>query len=429
MHFLQECYNNSMTDRNIATKVAISGGGPAGIMLGYLLARSGIDVTVLEKWPDFFRDFRGDTIHPSTMENLYELGILERFLALHHSKTRQVEASISGETLVVADFSYLHLREPYIAFIPQWDFLNFISGEAKRFPSFHLRMATEATDLIIEDEKVVGIKAKDADGAFDIRADLVVAADGRHSTIRPLSGLISEDLGAPIDVLWFSITRTESDGDKSLGMIDRGLMMPMINRTEYWQCGFVIAKGEFEHIKQRGIEAFQKNILHLAPFLGERVREISDWDKVKMLSVSVEHLLKWQRDGFLAIGDAAHTMSPVGGVGINFAIQDAVASANILVPAFARGGVTLSDLKAVQKRREFPARLTQRFQVFIQNRIMKNILTDTGDRTPLHIGFPLNLIRLFPFLSAIPARMLGVGVRPEHVETKEVAPATTARTT
>ena len=408
-----------MDNRTTITKVAISGGGPAGIMLGYLLARSGVDVTVLEKWPDFFRDFRGDTIHPSTMENLYELGILDKFLQLHHSKTRQIEANISGETLVIADFSYLSLREPYIAFIPQWDFLNFITSEAKRFPTFHLMMATEATDLIIENEKVVGMKAKNAEGVFDIRADLVVAADGRHSTVRPKSGLASEDLGAPIDVLWYSISRKEEDGDKSLGRIDRGLMMPMINRTEYWQCGFVIAKGEFEHIKARGIEALQKNILHLAPFLGERVKEVSDWDKVKMLSVSVEHLLKWQRDGFLAIGDAAHTMSPVGGVGINFAIQDAVATANILVPAFERGGVTLADLEAVQKRREFPARLTQRVQVFVQNRIMANILTDNGDRTPLRIGFPLNLLKWFPFLRAIPARTLGVGVRPEHVQTKE----------
>ncbi len=414
-------------DKDLATKVAISGGGPAGIMLGYLLARSGIDVTVLEKWPDFFRDFRGDTIHPSTMENLYELGILDKFLALKHAKTRQMEASISGEKMIVADFSRLKLREPYIAFIPQWDFLNFISGEAKRFPSFHLLMATEATDLIIEHDKIVGIKAKDTTSTFDIRADLVIAADGRHSTVRPLSGLTSEDLGAPMDVLWFSISRTETDGDKSLGRIDRGLMMPMINRTEYWQCGFVIAKGEFPHIKARGIAALQQNILHLAPFLGERVKEVASWEKVKMLSVSVEHLFEWQRDGFLAIGDAAHTMSPVGGVGINFAIQDAVATANILVPAFARGGVTLRDLKEVQKRREFPARLTQRFQVFVQNRIMKSILTDTGDRTPLNIGFPLNLLKWFPLLSAIPAYIIGIGIRPEHVRTKEMSPTQTSK--
>ena len=407
-------------NKDITTKVAISGGGPAGIMLGYLLARSGVDVTVFEKWPDFFRDFRGDTIHPSTLENLYELGILDKFLALRHSKTRQVEMSISGEKLVVADFSYLNLREPYIAFIPQWDFLNFITSEAKKYPSFHLMMNTEATDLIIDNGKVVGMKAKNNEGVFSISANVVVAADGRHSTVRPISGLKSEDLGAPIDVLWFSISRTEADGDKSLGMIDRGLMMPMINRTEYWQCGFVIAKGQFEHIKERGIEAFQKNLLHLAPFLGERVKEVSGWDKVKMLSVSVEHLLKWQRDGFLAIGDAAHTMSPVGGVGINFAIQDAVATANILVPAFARGGVTLADLEAVQKRREFPARITQRLQVFVQNRIMKSILTDTGDRTALRIGFPVILLKWFPILRAIPARTLGVGVRPEHVKTKEI---------
>ena len=411
-----------MDNKTITTKVAISGGGPAGIMLGYLLARSGIDVTVLEKWPDFFRDFRGDTIHPSTMENLYELGILDKFLALKHSKTRQMEASISGEKMIVADFSLLKLREPYIAFIPQWDFLNFIAGEAKRFPSFHLLMATEATDLIIEHDKIVGIKAKDATSTFDIHSDLVIAADGRHSTVRPLSGLRSEDLGAPMDVLWFSISRTETDGDKSLARIDRGLMMPMINRTEYWQCGFVIAKGEFEHIKARGIAALQQNILHLAPFLGERVKEVDSWEKVKLLSVSVEHLFKWQRDGFLAIGDAAHTMSPIGGVGINFAIQDAVATANILVPAFLQGGVTLRDLEAVQKRREFPARLTQRFQVFVQNHIMKSILTDTGDRTPLHIGFPFNLLKWFPQLRAIPALIIGIGIRPEHVRTKEMPP-------
>ena len=408
-----------MTNKIVTTQVAISGGGPAGIMLGYLLARSGIDVVILEKWPDFFRDFRGDTIHPSTMENLHELGILEKFLKLPHAKTRQIETSINGESFVIADFTHLPVHEPYLAFIPQWDFLNFITEEARQYPHFHLRMETEATDIIERNGKIVGIHAKDSGGDFKIEAELTIAADGRHGVLRPKSGLESEDLGAPIDVLWFRIYRVKSDPKDSLGRIERGLMMPMINRIDYWQCGFIIAKGEFVHIKERGLEAFQQNILRLAPFIGERVKEISDWEKVKLLSVSVEHLTKWYRDGFLAIGDAAHTMSPIGGVGINFAIQDAVATANILVPAFLHRGVTLQDLEAVQKRREFPARMTQRAQIFIHNKVMLNILTDTGDRTPLRLPFILKLFQWFPFVRRVPARIIGIGIRPEHIQTKE----------
>ncbi len=408
-----------MSEKHISTQVVISGGGPAGIMLGYLLARSGIKVTVLEKWPDFFRDFRGDTIHPSTLLNLHELGLIEQFLKLPHVKTHKIQINISGEDLAIADFTRLNTPEPYVAFIPQWDFLNFIATEAKRFPTFQLFMATEANDLIEKDGKIVGLKAQNEEGVFEISADLVIAADGRHSTIRPKSGLQSEDLGAPIDVLWFRISRTEDDPKDSQGRIARGLMMPMINRNDYWQCGFVIKKGEFTNIQERGLSQFKQNLLLLAPFLSERVEEIHDWNDIKLLSVSIEHMTRWQRDGFLAIGDAAHTMSPVGGVGINFAIQDAVATANILVPAFLSSGITLSDLKAVQKRREFPARMTQRLQVFVHNKIMQSILTDNGDRTALHIPWILKLFTYVPFLQIIPARMIGIGMRPEHILTKE----------
>lgn len=403
--------------KDMTVRCCISGGGPAGIMLGFLLARAGIETVVLEKWPDFFRDFRGDTIHPSVMEILHELGLLEKFLKLPHDEVRQAEGDIGNEKVIVADFTHLKLHSPFLAFIPQWDFLNFISAEAKKYPAFHLLMETEATDLIEENGVVVGVKAKNKEGAFDIRSELVVGADGRHSTVREKSGLAVEELSSPMDILWFRISRTKTDPASVLGKVDLGRFMIMINRTDYWQCGFVIPKGGFDEIKKAGLDAFRASLVALVPSVADRVGEIKDWDQVKLLTVTVDHLLSWHRPGLLCIGDSAHAMSPIGGVGINLAIQDAVGAANILVPAFESGKVTESDLAAVQKRRGLPVKIIQRLQVFIQNRVIVHVLA-----TPKHFKLPwqIKLIKKFPYLRRIPAYFIGVGFRTEHVKTKSV---------
>lgn len=401
--------------RSLTTTCCIAGGGPAGIMLGYLLARSGTEVTVLEKWPDFFRDFRGDTIHPSTMQLLKELGLLERFLKLPHDETKQIGAHIGGKEITLADFTHLTVGAPFVAFMPQWDFLNFIAEEAKQYPGFHLLMETEVTDLLQENGKVVGVRAKDRDGEFDIRATLTVGADGRHSTVREKSGLAVQDFGAPIDVLWFKLSRQEDGTDMSLGYIDAGRMMVLLDRTTYWQCAFIIKKGGFDSIKAQGMQKFQESIVHLAPLLAESITELKDWDQVKMLSVAVDHLQEWSLPGLVCVGDAAHAMSPIGGVGINLAVQDAVGAANILVPAFARkGGVRMSDLQAIQKRRAWPARVIQNIQVFIHTHILARILSEEG---PVRVPWQLRVINSFPYLRRLPAYVIGVGVRPEHIKT------------
>jgi 2-polyprenyl-6-methoxyphenol hydroxylase-like FAD-dependent oxidoreductase len=394
------------------TRCAIAGGGPAGIMLGFLLARAGIDVVVLEKWRDFLRDFRGDTIHPSTMQLMHELGLLDDFLKLPHSETKQIHAFIGGEDQMVADFTHLPVRCPFVAFVPQWDFLNFMADRAAAYPSFHLLMETEAVDLIQNNGRVAGLKTKSPAGQSEISAELVVGADGRHSTIRERSELQVADLGAPIDVLWFRVSQREGDPRQSLGRIDRGKMLVMLDRSDYWQCAFLIHKGDFDHIKQRGLDAFREDIAQVAPFLRERTGEIADWDAVKLLTVQVNRLQRWYRDGLLCIGDAAHAMSPVGGVGINLAVQDAVAAANILIPRFRQGRISLSDLDAVQRRREMPARWTQAVQVFVQNRIISPVLS--GDVRP-SVPWPLKLGQRFPVLARVPARMIGIGFRPEHI--------------
>tara|TARA_R110000824_G_scaffold401771_1_gene615628 strand:- start:317094 stop:318320 length:1227 start_codon:yes stop_codon:yes gene_type:complete len=401
--------------RTLTTTCCIAGGGPAGIMLGFLLARSGVEVTVLEKWPDFFRDFRGDTIHPSTMQLLKELGLLEKFLALPHDKTRRIGLHIGGEEIQLADFTHLKTGMPFIAFIPQWDFLNFLSKEAKQYPNFTLLMETEVTDVLTEEGRVAGVMAKDAEGTFEIRADLTVGADGRHSTVREKANLRVLDSGAPIDVLWFKLPRKEDGTSISLGYVDGGEMMVLLNRTTYWQCAFLIQKGTFEALKAGGLEAFRKRIANHVPQLAESVEEIAEWDQVKMLSVAVDHLRTWYKPGLVCIGDAAHAMSPIGGVGINLAIQDAVGAANILAPAFASPeGVGMSDLARIQSRREWPARVVQKMQVYIHTHIMKPILATKG-----HIRAPwqLRLFDRFSILRRLPAYVIGVGVRPEHIST------------
>jgi 2-polyprenyl-6-methoxyphenol hydroxylase-like FAD-dependent oxidoreductase len=406
-----------MNVKSVNTTCCISGGGPAGIMLGYLLTRAGIETTVLEKWPDFFRDFRGDTIHPSVMEILFELGLLEDFLKLPHSEIKQVEAEIGTEKIILADFSHLKLHCPFIAFIPQWDFLNFITAEAKKYPSFHLMMETEATDIIRNGETIVGLKAKNKNEDLEIHSQLVVCADGRNSTIREKAGFTPNVDGAPMDVLWCRISRKESDSASVLGKVDMGKMMIMLNRNDYWQCAFIIRKGEFENIKQRGINAFRNDITELAPMLNDSVQEINDWEQIKLLTVSVDHLEKWYVPGLLFIGDSAHAMSPIGGVGINLAIQDAVAAANILVPAFKKGNISQNDLAKIQKRREFPVKIIQRVQVLIQNNVIDRIL---GNHVRIKPPWPLNLVKRFPYLRRIPAYLVGKGFRMEHVKTPEI---------
>jgi 2-polyprenyl-6-methoxyphenol hydroxylase-like FAD-dependent oxidoreductase len=382
------------------------------MMLGFLLARAGIDVIVLEKYPDFFRDFRGDTIHPSTMEILDELGLLAEFLKLPHQEVHQLGGVIGGEEIRIADFSHLQAKCPFIALIPQWDFLNFVVAHAKQYPPFHLMMETEATDLLDENGRVAGIRAKSHDQSLEIRADLIIAADGRHSTLRDRSGLQADSFGAPMDVLWFSLSRRAGDPRQVFGRVDQGKMLIMLDRGDYWQCGFLIRKGDFENVKQRGVDAFRQDIVTVAPFLSDRTPEIRDWEQVKLLTVAVDRLRQWYKDGLLCIGDAAHAMSPIGGVGINLAIQDAVAAANILAPRLQQNRVTIGDLNAVQQRREPPTRRTQRLQIMIQNNLITRILGHPGR---MKLPWILRIARHLPILTRIPARIVGIGFRPEHV--------------
>lgn len=398
--------------KTIQTRCVIAGGGPAGVLLGYMLARAGIEVHVLEKWPDFFRDFRGDTIHPSTMEILHELGLLEDFLKLPHNKTRKMQGVVNGMSVTIADLSRLKVREPYIAFIPQWDFLNFLTKKASVFPSFHIHMETEATDIVWEHGRAVGVKASHKGEEFEIRAELVIGADGRHSTIRDKASLQIETLSVPFDVLWFKLAAHGSDPELSLGTLRDGKIMVMLDRGDYWQCGFIIEKGKLDSMKAAGIEKFRADITSLAPAMKESADALTSWDDVKLLSVTLDHALTWYKDGVLCIGDSAHAMSPVGGVGINVAIHDAVAAANVLVPAFRRGTPSKVDLAAVQAAREPAVRKMQRVQNRMQNRVLIPYLKSGG-----HSGIPLpfRILRWFPLLSVIPARFIGIGFDPQHV--------------
>jgi 2-polyprenyl-6-methoxyphenol hydroxylase-like FAD-dependent oxidoreductase len=400
------------TNNILRTECCIAGGGPAGVMLGYLLSRSGINVVVLEKWPDFFRDFRGDTIHPSTMEIMRELDLLSEFLKLPHNETRQVAARIAGENLVIADFTKIKSATPFLGFMPQWDFLNFISSQAAKSKNFHLLMETEALDVIEENSRIVGINAKDKNQEFQILADLVVAADGRHSTIRQAAGMKPEELGAPIDVLWFRLPRKENHQAQSLGYIGHKHMMVLIDRDSYWQCAFIIPKDGFDRVKSAGLEALRTSIARTAPILTESVNELTSWDQVKFLSVAVDRLEQWHKPGLLCIGDAAHAMSPVGGVGINLAVADAVAAANILIPAFKRkGGITADDLAAIQKRRLLPAKIIQRVQLYIH----KHVLEPALETESISIPWQIKLLQKFPYLQRLPAYLIGIGIRAEHV--------------
>ncbi len=401
----------------ISVQCCVVGGGPAGMMLGFLLARAGLQVAVLEKHSDFLRDFRGDTIHPSTLELMHELGLLDEFLKLPHQQVQQLIGQVGRFPVVIADFSHLPTRCKFIAFMPQWDFLNFLAARAARYPGFHLRLSTEATDLIEQSDRVVGVRAIGPEGPIEVSAALVVGADGRGSIVRERAGLRVRELGAPIDVLWFRLSRRATDPAQTMGRFDVGRIFIAINRGEHWQCGYVIPKGALEAIRQRGLGPFRAAVAALAPYLADRVDEISAWDDVKLLTVQVDRLDRWYRPGLLCIGDSAHAMSPVGGVGINLAIQDAVATANLLVEPLRAGRITAEHLRRVQRRRELPTRLTQRFQVLIQNRVITRVLATSGELRPPRV---LRLLTTFPFLRRIPARLIGLGVRPEHVRTPSV---------
>jgi 2-polyprenyl-6-methoxyphenol hydroxylase-like FAD-dependent oxidoreductase len=381
-------------------------------MLGFLLARQGVDVFVLEKHADFLRDFRGDTIHPSTLEIMHELGILDEFLKRPHQQVRELGGHVGNETVTIADFTHLPTHCHFLALMPQWDFLNFITEQGRRYATFHLQMQAEVTDLVEVSGTVAGVRARTPNGVLEIRAPLTVGADGRHSIIRERAGLEVIDLSAPMDVMWMRISRRPTDPAQTLGHFDRGRILFLINREDYWQCAFVIPKGTADEIRQRGVEAFRQEIVDLEPFLQDRVEELRDWKQISLLTVTVDRLARWFRPGLLCIGDAAHAMSPIGGVGINLAIQDAVAAANILGPKLRQNKLTGSDLQAVERRRNFPTRATQRLQILIQNNVIRRVL---GRDKTFSLPWPLTLLRRWPILRRLPARVLGLGFRPEHV--------------
>ena len=402
-----------MPGRPSAVTCCVAGGGPAGMMLGFLLARAGVRVMVLEKHADFLRDFRGDTIHPSTLELMHELGLLEEFLRVPHQEMPRLIAQFGDTSLAVADFTHLPTRCKFIAMMPQWDFLDFLARHGARYAGFHLEMRAEATGLIEEAGRVIGVRGTAAGGPFELRADLVVAADGRSSVLRERAGLHVEDLGAPMDVLWFRLSRAPGDPAAIMGRFDAGRIFVLLNRGPHWQCGYVIPKGSAEDVRRRGLDAFRASVAALMPFAADRVAEIRGWDDVKLLTVRVDRLRQWYRPGLLCIGDAAHAMSPVGGVGINLAIQDAVAAANLLWEPLRAGRPTVAHLRRVQARRQWPTRVTQGLQVLVQRRVITQALQ--GGQARLTPPLAIRLLARYPFLQRLPARMVGVGIRAEHV--------------
>jgi 2-polyprenyl-6-methoxyphenol hydroxylase-like FAD-dependent oxidoreductase len=401
----------------VQTRCCIAGGGPAGMILGFLLARMGVDVYVLEKHADFLRDFRGDTIHASTLDIMHELGILDDLLKRPHQEVRELSGQVGADRVTLADFTHLPTHCRFIALMPQWDFLDFIKEQASRYSAFHLRMQADVTDLLEENGLVVGARAKTPDGPLEVRAALTIGADGRRSVVRERAGLRAIDLGAPMDVMWMRISRLPTDPGQTFGHVNAGSIFIMLNRETYWQCALVIPKGKAGEIQQRGLEVFRQQIGGIEPILRDRVAELQDWKDVSLLTVAVDRLSRWYRPGLLCIGDAAHAMSPIGGVGINLAIQDAVATANILGRVLLQGTPSETDLKAVERRRTFPTRATQAVQLAVQNNVVTRVLA--SDK-PLTLPWPLKLLGRWPVLRRIPARVIGVGFRPEHVRTPDI---------
>lgn len=393
----------------------IVGGGPAGMMLGYLLGRAGVEVLVLEKHADFLRDFRGDTVHPSTLEIIQELGLLEEFLKRPHQEVNEVRARIGGEPIVLSKTSYLRTRCRFMVLMPQWDFLDFLAEQGRRYPTFHLRMQTEVTALIEENGRIVGVRGNTPAGPMEVRADLVVGADGRNSVVRHCSGLTIEDLGAPTDVLNMKLSKRIDDPVLAV-VVDHGKLLAMLDRGDYWQCGFPILKGSADEVQRRGIENFRAGIVEVAPFLGDRVGELRDWNDVKLLTVRVNRLRQWYRPGLLCIGDAAHAMSPIGGIGINLAIQDAVAAANVLAGPLREGAVSAEDLAKIQRRRAFPTRVTQHLQELMRKEIGRGV----GKAGPAGPPWPVRLLERTALLCRLRTHFVSVGIRSEHVKTPDV---------
>ncbi|HEX4479135.1 MAG TPA: FAD-dependent oxidoreductase [Polyangiaceae bacterium] len=400
--------------------VCIVGGGPAGVLAGVLFARAGVDTLVLEKHSDFLRDFRGDTVHPSTMDVLGELGWLDDFLRMPHQELSRIQARIGDTLITLGDFSRTPTRKKFIALMPQWDFLNFIAEKAKALPAFSLKMNATVTDLVEEQDKVVGVRASTPEGSLEVRADLVIVADGRSSTLRERAGLRVRDIGAPIDVLWVRLSRRSTDPKEALGWVQRGRFLALIDRGDYWQIAYLIEKGGHDALVRRGIDAFRRDLAATTPFLGDRVNELRSFDDVKLLVVKVDRLDRWWRPGLLCIGDAAHAMSPIGGVGINLAIQDAVAASNLLAGPLRRHELSDDDLRKVQRRRELPTRATQALQVAIQRRVIQRALTDERG---LKVGPVVKFLDRVELLKSIPAHLVGVGFRPEHVDGWNASPS------
>jgi 2-polyprenyl-6-methoxyphenol hydroxylase-like FAD-dependent oxidoreductase len=397
----------------IHTTCCVVGGGPAGMMLGLLMARAGVDVIVVEKHGSFVHEFRSDTIHPGTLQVMHELGLLEEFLTLPHERAGQLSAQIGNETMTLADFSHLPGPCRFMAFMPQRDFLDFLARHARQSPLFRLQMKSEVTGLVEDGDRVVGVTLRTDRGMQQVRARVVIAADGRHSAVREAAGMAVEDLGASADMLSFTLPRLASDSTDAFGRYDVGKLLMLVNQGSQWQCGLVIPRGTLPDRQHAGLDAFRAEIAALQPFLADRVDRLRSWNDIALLPVEVNRLRQWWRSGLLCIGDAAHGMSPVGGVGINLAIQDAVATANILAPHLRTCLADDEDLAAVQKRREWPVRVTQNLQLLIQDKLVPPC---EGAAEPIRLPRAIRKAASLPLLRRIPAHLIGMGFRPEHVQ-------------